>query len=63
MSLKVHFLHSHLDFFPENLVKSATSKVNAFMKVLSQGNTAIKVSGTTLWWQMSADCSNVMLQT
>jgi hypothetical protein len=36
MPLKVHFLHSNLDFFPETLVDSAKSKVNAFMKILNQ---------------------------
>jgi hypothetical protein len=32
MSLKVHLLHSHLDFFQTTLMKSAKSKVKAFIK-------------------------------
>jgi len=48
MSPEVHFLHSHLDFFQKTLMKPAKSKVNAFIKILSQWNTAIKVYRTTL---------------
>ena len=34
MSLKVHFLHNHLDFFPENLGNvSKKSKENSFSKI------------------------------
>jgi hypothetical protein len=47
MSIKVYFLHSNLDYFQKTLMKSAKSKVNAFIKILSQWNTSIKVSGTT----------------
>ena len=32
MSLKIHFLHSHLDFFPPNLELSAMNRVRDFIK-------------------------------
>jgi hypothetical protein len=47
----------------KTLVKSVMSKVNAFIEIIRQWNTAIKVSGTTLWWQITAGCCTVMLQT
>ena len=34
MSLKIHFLESHLDFFPANLGKSVTNTVKDFTKTL-----------------------------
>jgi len=48
MSLKVYCLHSNFDFFQKTLMNSANSKMNAFIKTLSQWNTAVKISGTTL---------------
>jgi hypothetical protein len=48
MSLKVHFLHSHLDFFPENVSEVGNEQDECFLQYISQWNTAIKVSGTTL---------------
>ena len=36
MSLKIHFLYSHLDFFQQTLVRSATSKVKDFTKTFEQ---------------------------
>ena len=41
-SLKVQFLHSNLDFFQKTLMKTAKSKVSAFILILSQWNTAIR---------------------
>lgn len=32
MSIKIHFLHGHLDFFPKTLVNSVTSRENDFTK-------------------------------
>jgi DNA-binding ferritin-like protein len=33
MSLKVHFLHSHLDFFPENLGEVSDEQGERFQQV------------------------------
>jgi len=33
MSLKVHFLHAHLDKFPENLEITAKNRVNDFIEI------------------------------
>jgi len=48
MSLKVHFLHLHLDFFPENISEVSNEQDERFLQYISQWNTTIKVSGTTL---------------
>ena len=33
MSVKVHFLHSHLDYFPKNLGDSVKNRVKDFTKI------------------------------
>ena len=33
MSVKLHFLHSHLEYFPDNLGFTVRSKVNVFIKI------------------------------
>jgi hypothetical protein len=63
MSLKVHFLQSHLYFFPANLGEVSDKQGEPLIKTLSQWNTAIKVSGTTLWWHITAGCCTVILHT
>jgi len=59
----IQFLHSNLDSFKKTLVNSATSKVNALITTFSQWNTAIKVSGRTLWWSITAGRCTMMFQT
>ena len=44
MSLKVHFLCSHLDFFPENVSEVSNKQDEHFLQFISQWNTAVKVS-------------------
>jgi hypothetical protein len=48
MSLKIHFLLSHPDLFPENLGEFSDELSEPFDKTLSQWNTAIKFSGKTI---------------
>jgi len=36
MSLKIHMLHSHLDFFPDNCGSLLTSTVNIFIRKLQR---------------------------
>jgi len=48
MSLTVHFLHSHLDFFPENVSEVSSEQDECFLQFISQFNTTVKVSGRTL---------------
>ena len=35
MSIKTHYLFSHLDKFPENLGDASENKVNSFTKILN----------------------------
>ena len=51
MSLKIHFLESHLDFFPENLGKVSDNRVKGFTKTLWLRKSGTKASGPHLCWQ------------
>ena len=62
MYLKVHFLHLHLDFFPENLGPTVMSKVNVFTKIYKQWRHATKVSGMKESWTITAGCCTVMIK-
>ena len=45
MSIKVHFLHSHLSHFPENLGDFSEKQGEDFTKILKIWNIDIKVAG------------------
>lgn len=48
MSLKIHFLHSHLDFFPENL-----GDVSDSTRTYPSWNRVIKASGAQTCWPIT----------
>jgi len=45
MSVKVHFLHSHLDYFPENLGAMSEEQGERFHQDLKQCRRGIKDGG------------------
>ena len=45
MSIKVHFMHSHIDRFPENLVHLVTNKEKDSIKTLRKWKRGIKGDG------------------
>ena len=55
MSLKIHFLHSHLNFFPQWVMSMEKDST----KTLRRWRTTIKTNGTPAWWETSAGCSCV----
>jgi len=54
MSLKIHFLESHLVFFPENLAKSVTNMVKDFTKTFWLWKIGTKSNGPQVYWQTTA---------
>ena len=48
MSVKVHFLHSHLEYFPENLGALVRSKVRGFTRTVKSWRRDTKVDGTLI---------------
>ena len=59
MSLKIHFLHSHLNFFPPNLEQWVMSMEKDSTKTLRRWRAPIKANGSPAWWDTSAGCSCV----
>ena len=59
MSLKIHFLHSHLNFFPLNLGAVSDEHEERSTKTLRRWRATIKANGTPAWWETSAGCSCV----
>ena len=59
MSLKIHFLHSHLNFFPPNLGAVSDKHGENSTKTLRRWRATIKANGTPAWWETSAGCSCV----
>ena len=57
MSLKIHFLHSHPNFFPRVMSMEKDST-----KTLWRWRATIKANGTPAWWETSAGCSCVTSQ-
>ena len=45
MSIKVHFLHSHIDRFPENLGYVSHEQVKGFIKTFKLWKSDIRVDG------------------
>ena len=54
MSLKCHFLDSHLDFFPENLGEVCDEHGKDFTKTLWLWKSGTKASGPQVCWQTIA---------
>ena len=51
MSLKIHFLESHLDFFPQKIsVKSVTNTVKDFTETFWLWKSSTKASGPQVYW-------------
>ena len=50
MSLKVHFLHAHLDFFVKTWEKRVRSMVRGSIRILQKWRKDTKEDGTLLWW-------------
>ena len=61
MSIKVHFLHSHLDRFPKTWVIFRKSKVKDFTRTQKLWRRDIKMGGTYVadyCWCLQRDCPN-----
>jgi len=54
MSLKIHFMESHSDFFPENSAESVTNMVKDFTKTLWLWKSGTKASGPQVCWHTIA---------
>ena len=54
MSLKIHFLELHLDFFPENLGKVSDEHGENFTKTFWLWKSGTKASGRQVCWQTIA---------
>ena len=54
MSLKVHFLDSHLDFFPENLGEASDEDEERFYQEISPWESDTKASWVTVCWLVTA---------
>jgi len=50
MSLKIHFLESHLDFFPENLSEVSDEHGERFHKDIIAMESRTKASGPQVCW-------------
>ena len=51
MSLKVHFLHAHLDYFPQNLGDMSEEYVKAFTRTSKVWKLGTKVDGMCPRWR------------
>ena len=63
MSLKVHFLHAHLDYFPQNLGDMSEEHGERFyqniksMETLYQGRWDVSMMADYCW-SLKCDCKN-----
>ncbi|ESN93262.1 hypothetical protein HELRODRAFT_181207 [Helobdella robusta] len=62
MSLKIHLLDSHLDFFPENLGAVMTNTVNASTRIFQVWSHVIRIDGVQRCWQTIVGPFNVIYQ-
>ena len=65
MSLKIHFLHSHLDFFPENMGDVSDEHGERFHQDISEIETRYqgKPSDRMIWATIAGTCTEkLMLQ-
>ena len=61
MSLKIHMLHSHLDFFLDNCGMVSDEHGELFMRKLQQWRNDIKESGPLPFWLTTVGRSSEML--
>jgi len=54
MSLKIHFLESHLDFIPENLDEVSDYHCESFHQDIMAMKSGTKASGPQVCWQTIA---------
>jgi len=54
MGLKIHFLESHLDFFPDNLGEVSENMVKDFTKTFWLWKSGTKASEPQVFWQIIA---------
>ena len=59
MSLKIHFLHFHLNFFPPNLGAVSDEHGERFHQDITKMERTIKANGTLAWWETSSGYSCV----
>ena len=59
MSVKIHFLHSHLNFFPPNLRAVSDEHGERFHQDITKMERTIKANRTPAWLETSAGCSCV----
>ncbi len=63
MSLKIHFLHSHLDFFPKNLGAVSNERGERFhQNSFRQWKIATKVFGMKVWCQTTVGSCTERIQ-
>ena len=60
MSLKIHFHHSHPNFFPPNLGAVSDEHGERFHQGITKMERTIKANGTPARWETSAECSCVI---
>jgi hypothetical protein len=61
MFLKIHMLHFHLDFFPDNCGMVSDTHGNVFIRKLQRWKNGIRESGPLLCWVTIVECSPEML--
>jgi len=61
MSLKIHMLHSDLDFFPDNGVMVSDEHGELFMRKLQRWRNDIRKSGPLPCWLTTVGSSSEML--
>ena len=58
MSLKLHFMHAHLDFFPHNMGDANDEQGEHFHQLISTMEKGTWESGHLLCWQTTAGLCN-----
>ncbi|GBM78563.1 hypothetical protein AVEN_158542-1 [Araneus ventricosus] len=61
MSLKIHFLDFHLNFFPHNCGRSVMSTANVFIRTLPTWDKSTRGIGPRQCWLTIVGCSSEML--
>jgi hypothetical protein len=54
ISLKLHFLQTHLDFFPENMEVVSDGAVKGSIKIYTECKKDTEANGTQIFWLITA---------
>jgi hypothetical protein len=60
MSLKVHFLNAHLDYFPENLGAVSEEQGERFHQDIKEIKHNTREDGMSTLWEITAGCCTEM---